>query len=53
MGHNESRAKRKIHSSECLQKENGKSIHWQLVSTPKNSRNKKKQRHLRGVDGRK
>ena len=27
MGHNESSAKRKTHSPECLQKENGESIH--------------------------
>ena len=27
MGHNESSAKRKTHSSECLQKENGESLH--------------------------
>jgi hypothetical protein len=40
MGENESSAKRKIHSSECFQKETGESIHWQLNSTPERSRTK-------------
>jgi hypothetical protein len=31
MGHNESNAKRKTHSSECLQKETGESIHYHLT----------------------
>jgi hypothetical protein len=37
MGHNESSAKRKTHSSECFQKETGESIHWELDSTPESS----------------
>jgi hypothetical protein len=53
MGHNESSAKRKTHSSKCLQKETGESIHSQLDSTSESSRTKKKQMHPRGVDSRK
>jgi hypothetical protein len=41
MGHNESLAKRKTHSSEYLQKETGESIHYQLNSTPESSRIKR------------
>jgi hypothetical protein len=37
MGHNESNSKRKTHSSECLQKETGESIHEQFDSTPESS----------------
>jgi hypothetical protein len=37
MGHSESSAKRKTHSSEYLQKETGESIHKQLDSTPESS----------------
>jgi len=39
--HNESCAKRKTHSSECLQKEIGEGIHQQLDGTPKSSRTKR------------
>jgi hypothetical protein len=53
MGHNEITPKRKTHSSEWLQKETGESIHYQLNSTPKSSRNKRKQIHPRGIEGRK
>ena len=38
MGHNESTAKRKTHSSECQQLEAGESIHEELNRTPENSR---------------
>jgi hypothetical protein len=41
MGHNESSAKRKTHSTECLQKETGESIYYQLKSTPESSRTKR------------
>jgi hypothetical protein len=50
MGHNESDAKRKIHSSECLQKETGESIYLTAhlkaleqkeASIPKTSRQQK------------
>jgi hypothetical protein len=33
--------KRKTHSSKCLQKETGESLHWQLDSTPESSRTKR------------
>jgi hypothetical protein len=41
MGHNESSGKRKTHSPECLQKETGESIHYQLNSTSESSRTKR------------
>ena len=41
MGHNESSAKKKTHSSECLQKETGESIHQQLNSSSKSTRSKR------------
>jgi hypothetical protein len=41
MGHNESRDKRKTHSSNFLQKETGESLHWQLDSTTESSRTKR------------
>jgi hypothetical protein len=41
MGHNESNANRKTHSSEYLQKETGESIHSKLDSTAENSRTKR------------
>jgi len=41
VGHNESCAKRKTHSSECLQKETGESMYQQLDSIPKSSRTKR------------
>jgi len=41
MGHNESSAKRKTHSSEGLQKEIEESIHQHLDSMPESSRTKK------------
>jgi uncharacterized alpha-E superfamily protein len=41
MRNNESRADRKIHSSECLQRETGESIFKQLNSIPKSSRTKR------------
>jgi len=40
MGHNESRAKRKTHSSECFDKETRENIHYYLDSIPKSSRTK-------------
>jgi hypothetical protein len=40
MGHNESRLRGKL-SSECLQKETEKCIHYQLNSTPESSRTKR------------
>jgi len=50
MGHNESCAKKKTHSSECLQKEIGESKYEQLDSTPKSSRTKRRT-HPEGVEG--
>ena len=41
MGFNESSAKRKTHSSECLHKAIGKIICYQLNSTSESSREKK------------
>ena len=41
MGYNESSAKRKTHSSECLKNEPGESIHFQLDNTPEISRTKR------------
>jgi hypothetical protein len=41
MGHNESSAMRKAHSSECLQKETGESIYYQFNSTSESSRTKR------------
>jgi hypothetical protein len=41
MEHNESSAKRKTHSSKCLQKETGQRIHQQLDSIPESSRIKR------------
>jgi len=41
MGQNESSAKRKSHTSECLQKETGENIHEQFDSTTKSSRTKR------------
>jgi len=41
MGHNESCAKRKTHSSECLQKVTGESMYQHFDSTPKSFRRKK------------
>jgi len=41
MGNSESCSKRKTHSSECLQKETGESIHQQLDNIPKSSRIKR------------
>ena len=41
MGHNESSAKKKTHSSKRLQKEAGESLHWQLDSTTESSRTKR------------
>ena len=37
MGHYESSAKRKVHSTKCPIKENGESTHWRLNSTPESS----------------
>ena len=37
MGHNESSAKRKVHSTKCPFKENGESTYWTLNSTPESS----------------
>jgi hypothetical protein len=42
MGHNESTAKWKVHSSECLQKESGESIHEHLDRTSESSRIKRR-----------
>ena len=42
MGHYENSAKRKVHSTKCLIKENGESTHWRLNSTLESSRKKKK-----------
>jgi hypothetical protein len=52
MRHNESSAKRKIHRSECLDKEIGEIIHKQLNSTSESSRTKRR-KYAKGVDGRK
>jgi hypothetical protein len=41
MGHNESSAKRKTPSSECLHKETGENIYWKLNSPPESSRTKR------------
>jgi hypothetical protein len=41
MGYNESSAKRKTHSSECLKNEPGESIHFQFDNTPEISRTKR------------
>ena len=41
MGHNESSAKRKVHSNRCPNKENGESTHWRPNSTIESSRKKK------------
>ena len=41
MGHNESSGKRKTYNSGFLQKETGENIHYQLNSTPENSRTKR------------
>ena len=49
MGNNESISKRKIHSSECLQKETRESTPKQLDNTPKCSR-KKGRKFTQGVD---
>ena len=38
MGHYESSAKRKVHSTKCPIKENGESTHWRLNSTIESSR---------------
>ena len=40
---NESSAKRKTHSPECLQKENGECIHYQLKDTPESPGTKRSQ----------
>jgi hypothetical protein len=40
MGHSESSAKKRTHSSKCLQNETGESIHQQLNSTLESSRTK-------------
>ena len=40
MGHYESSAKRKVHSTKCPIKEKGESIHWRLNSTLESSRKK-------------
>jgi hypothetical protein len=40
-GYNESSSKRKTHTSKCLQKETGESIHWQLDRTIEKSRTKR------------
>ena len=40
MGHYESSAKRKVHSTKCPIKENGESTHWTLKSTLESSRKK-------------
>ena len=40
MGHYESSAKRKVHSTKCPIKENGESTHWRLNSTLESSRKK-------------
>ena len=37
MGHNESSAKKKVHSTKCPIKENGEITHWRLNSTPESS----------------
>ena len=50
MGHNESSAKRKVHSTKCPIKENGESTHWRLNSTPERSGKKKKQSHPGGIE---
>ena len=49
----ESIAKRKIHSTKCPHKENGKSSHQWPNSTPESRRKKKKQAYLGGVEDRK
>ena len=41
MGHNENRAKRKVHSTKCLHKEIRKFSYQQFKSTPESSRKKK------------
>ena len=41
MGHYESTAKRKVHSTKCPIKENGESTHWRLNSTLESTRKKK------------
>ena len=41
MGHNESSAKRKVHSTKCLHKEISEISYWKLSNTPKNSRAKR------------
>ena len=41
MGHNESSAKRKVHSTKCPIKENGKRTYWRLNNTPESSGEKK------------
>ena len=53
MGHNESNAKRKTHGPECLSKETGEIIHYQLNDTPESPREKKKLIHAGGVEDRK
>jgi hypothetical protein len=40
MGHNERRAKRKTHSSECLLRETGENIQKKFNSTPESSKTK-------------
>ena len=41
MGYDENSAKKKTHRSECLQKETGENIHYDLNSTPEISRTKR------------
>ena len=41
MGHNESNAKRKVHSTKCPIKESRESTHWRLNSTLESSRKRK------------
>jgi hypothetical protein len=42
MGHNESRAKRKVHSTECLYKEIREILHYQLNSISERSQTKRR-----------
>ena len=50
MGHYESSAKRKVHSTKCPFKETGESTYWSLNSTPENSGKKEKQTLPGGVE---
>ena len=50
MGHNESGAKRKVHTTKCLHKEIRDISYKQLNSTPESSRTKRS-KHPRVVEG--